>query len=972
MEHSTFVRHPPPLGVKLSSPTFYFEKQRDLGFDKDLKKYFEQGPYSKSVELGSQTEMRCIPPDGVPVTVISWIRDGQQIDPKRDPNYIITADGHLLIAQTRLNDMGNYSLNGAWGTWSAWSECSGPCGKGVQKRSRVCNNPAPLNGGRPCSSSAVQKQDCLLPCPPVDGRWSGWSTWSSCGPECKHHKRRTCTNPSPSNGGKFCVGKDTMTTNCTGGLCKGKPNFAVKNAIKDSGSEFISIETTHSNSDQAARAVAETDIALYIGLGVAIVVFGIVAVVVIRLMRRKGRDHVMYDMAPSDYPPGYFPDHSKKLGMQPDLTANTSNGSTNSGVGLLFPEYTYPAGSTSNSHKETLPLTPADHHHYDVPHLHLQPNIHTASLSLNHYHPKSPLLINGLNMNNNCNNGIAVTALTTPSEENTVRMHQQNVDKNTYSDKNGGVPRCVSSDSVSSSFSSSSGPSRPNSLFYDESPENMGRGAGVNGSISGGGGGGSSGGGGANLFRDSITSTSLLLETCDPDCISWAHANSSGCRVTVKDTLVNLTIPEGSLAKTEEVFCAILTDEKDRPHLADGQTLLSPVISCGPRNVQLKKPAILSFQHCAALKMSNQGWIISLYHYEHETLTSSSTSSSDNNYGNWKKLATVGEETMDTPVFLQMDSNQVYLVTDHLSKFALIGESTLGRKAVKTLRLVAFSQAQVNNPTTTNEYTIRVYVLDDTTAALERVMSREKGLGGKVLDKPRSLLFQDGGENLCISLEDIGTGWKCKGSYQELEFCRVWGNRQSDLHCSFTLEKTERRVNAICFRLVAYQHVHNYLRNGHVQKLTSQKITFRIRTELSGNKSRTNQFSGVATSSPEVTMAPRSSTVTSSGCSSMVTLEPNSPLSRLPQTLKKKLCHCLDQNHPNGKDWRLLAKKLGVDERYTKYLTMKTSSPTEHILDLWDVKNRKPEAITDLLNALRLMERHDAVGLLEKEMGPWI
>jgi netrin receptor unc-5 len=75
----------------------------------DLKKYFEQAPYSKNVEVGSQTEMRCIPPDGVPTTVISWIRDGQIIDPKRDPNYIITADGHLLIAQTRLSDMGNYS-----------------------------------------------------------------------------------------------------------------------------------------------------------------------------------------------------------------------------------------------------------------------------------------------------------------------------------------------------------------------------------------------------------------------------------------------------------------------------------------------------------------------------------------------------------------------------------------------------------------------------------------------------------------------------------------------------------------------------------------------------------------------------------------------------------------------------------------------------------------------------------------------
>ncbi|CAG7725898.1 unnamed protein product, partial [Allacma fusca] len=48
-----------------------------------------------------------------------------------------------------------------------------------------------------------------------------------------------------------------------------------------------------------ARAVAETDIALYIGLGVAIVFFTIVAFIVIRLMRRKGRDHVMYDVAPS-------------------------------------------------------------------------------------------------------------------------------------------------------------------------------------------------------------------------------------------------------------------------------------------------------------------------------------------------------------------------------------------------------------------------------------------------------------------------------------------------------------------------------------------------------------------------------------------------------------------------------------------------------------------------------------------------
>jgi len=53
--------------------------------------------------------MRCIPPDGAPPPRISWVRDGVPLEPSRDPNILMTADGHLLLAQTRLSDMGNYS-----------------------------------------------------------------------------------------------------------------------------------------------------------------------------------------------------------------------------------------------------------------------------------------------------------------------------------------------------------------------------------------------------------------------------------------------------------------------------------------------------------------------------------------------------------------------------------------------------------------------------------------------------------------------------------------------------------------------------------------------------------------------------------------------------------------------------------------------------------------------------------------------
>ena len=57
--------------------------------------------------------------------------------------------------------------------------------------------------------------------------------------------------------------------------------------------------------------------------------------------------------------------------------------------------------------------------------------------------------------------------------------------------------------------------------------------------------------------------------------------------------------------------------------------------------------------------------------------------------------------------------------------------------------------------------------------------------------------------------------------------------------------------------------------------------------------------------------------------------------------------------------------------RYINYFATKTS-PTEHILDLWEARHREESAVTDLMNSLRVMGRMDAAGLMEKEMGPWL
>ncbi|XP_022082655.1 sushi, von Willebrand factor type A, EGF and pentraxin domain-containing protein 1-like [Acanthaster planci] len=51
-------------------------------------------------------------------------------------------------------------VNGGWGPWSPFSDCSKTCGGGRQYRIRTCDSPQPLNGGRACPGEDQQ----LLPC----------------------------------------------------------------------------------------------------------------------------------------------------------------------------------------------------------------------------------------------------------------------------------------------------------------------------------------------------------------------------------------------------------------------------------------------------------------------------------------------------------------------------------------------------------------------------------------------------------------------------------------------------------------------------------------------------------------------------------------------------------------------------------------------------------------------------------------
>ena len=53
-------------------------------------------------------------------------------------------------------------VDGNWGQWTTWSECSEACETGRRFRNRLCNNPAPDFGGKPCNdpSTALEEELC--------------------------------------------------------------------------------------------------------------------------------------------------------------------------------------------------------------------------------------------------------------------------------------------------------------------------------------------------------------------------------------------------------------------------------------------------------------------------------------------------------------------------------------------------------------------------------------------------------------------------------------------------------------------------------------------------------------------------------------------------------------------------------------------------------------------------------------------
>ena len=174
-----------------------------------------------------------------------------------------------------------------------WSSCTVSCGGGLRKRSRVCNTKASYSKASTiCPGKSVQQKQCHKQCSVMTLTWTNWGSWTSCAHDCKKSRIRKCVSKKHVDENQLgCLGSDSETRDCAGGMCIKETSHSEDKGTKD---EYSYITTNN--------------IGLSIVITVALIVIIMLLLIFIAILRRRFNPEG-YTLADSPMKSGKTADH---------------------------------------------------------------------------------------------------------------------------------------------------------------------------------------------------------------------------------------------------------------------------------------------------------------------------------------------------------------------------------------------------------------------------------------------------------------------------------------------------------------------------------------------------------------------------------------------------------------------------------------------------------------------------------------
>ncbi|XP_071944531.1 UNC5C-like protein [Antedon mediterranea] len=395
---------------------------------------------------------------------------------------------------------------------------------------------------------------------------------------------------------------------------------------------------------------------------------------------------------------------------------------------------------------------------------------------------------------------------------------------------------------------------------------------------------------------------------------------------------ISLFIPPGAIpnGRKEKIFLILDWDLSDFPEMTDLQTIISPVVHCGPHGLVLNKPAVLKYKHCA---------------YDRNDIE---VFSSETNLMHNKEWMKVPEQDNDKQYVLTSTECQI-----QITHFTLYTSIAQGSNTRKWLQIVAFA-----GPLRIGcHFQVRLYFLNNTPCALQFAKQNEEKQNFHQICPEKVFLFNGNQEDMLVHLNHKSEGWSCSNELTErVPYLSIWHGKCP--HLSFIFKHENVNVPDISLCLKTYQ-------KGCEDEFINFKILLSLPQNASSdtslapkplmhlpeNERRDSNGYHSQGNSPKIhRQTPESTTKIYINYSSMDNINVcTSPCTFevIPYQLQIDLVKLLDPPCLFGKDWRIIASALDMDA--TIPLLMNQKSPTTILLQTLMQQDRSMDWLAEVL-----------------------